>query len=78
MITKSYLWGINAYDVYQGLSISIFSIIIRRLTLDIDKTDSDHFSLIRIPTPACPKSSAFQKNLSWQFFPIIFQADSPF
>ena len=36
---------------------------IRGLTLNIDKTDSEHYSLIMIPMPPCPDLSPFAKEL---------------
>lgn len=78
MITKSNLWGLTHVTLTKDVLISILSIIIQGLTLDIDKTGSDHFSLIRIPMPPYPDSSPFQKNLKWQIFPIIFPANLPF
>ena len=62
----------------KDFSISIFSIIIQGLTLDIDKIDSVHLSLVRIPTPLFHDSFPFQKNLLWQFFPITLRVNSSF
>ena len=62
----------------RSFSISIFSIIIRWLTLGIDKTDSDHFFFNQDTYTTMSQLISHPKEFIMTIFPIIFQADSSF